>query len=182
MIKRSEYQKLQQIAGKMIVDAGIVLRDDEIEKIAVADFGLSDIYNEGGQILTFFETERIGAKVIALLPNQTLPEHWHPPVNNDPGKEEIIRAISGEVRFYIPGEGEVREGFIPKGKTNCYTMRKEVIIKPGEQIILTPGTKHWFQAGLDGAVMYSFSTCVRDGLDGFTDPDIVRETKIAEDE
>ncbi len=181
MIKRSEYNKLQQLAGEMMIEAGIVLREDEIERIAIADFGLSDIYNEGGQILTFFETARIGTKVIALLPNQTLPEHWHPPVGNDPGKEEIIRAISGEVRFYIPGKGEIKKGFIPNGKTDCYTMRNEVIIKPGEQIILPPGTKHWFQAGKEGAVMYSFSTCVRDGLDGFTDPKIVRETKIVED-
>ncbi|MDX1284251.1 MAG: D-lyxose/D-mannose family sugar isomerase [Draconibacterium sp.] len=182
MIRRSEYNKIQKIAAEKIKQAGIIIRDDETENIKVADFGLSDVHSEGGQILTFFETERISAKIIVLLPNQTLPEHWHPPVGNDPGKEEIIRAISGEMRFYIPGEGEIKEGFIPKGKKDCYTMRKEVILQPGEQIILQPGTKHWFQAGTEGAVMYSFSTCVRDGLDGFTDPEIVRETKILEDE
>jgi hypothetical protein len=27
-------------------------------------------------------------------------------------------------------------------------------------------------------VFYSFSTCVRDGLDRFTDPAVVRETRI----
>ena len=182
MIARSEHDKLQKIAAKMIKEAGIILRNDEVEKIKVADFGLSDIYNEGGQILTFFETGKIGAKVIALLPDQTLPEHWHPPVGDDPGKEEIVRSISGEVRFYIPGEGEIKKGFIPKGKHNCYTMMNEVVLQPGDQIILEPGTKHWFQAGPEGAVMYSFSTCVRDGLDGFTDPEIVRETSIFEDE
>jgi hypothetical protein len=30
--------------------------------------------------------------------------------------------------------------------------------------------------------MYSFSTCVRDGLDRFSDPAIVRQTVIVEDE
>ena len=49
---------------------------------------------------------------------------------------------------------------------------------PGDQLILTPGTKHWFQAGERGAVMYSFSTKVRDALDQFSDPLIVRETII----
>jgi len=181
MIKRSEHEKLQKVAARMIKEAGIILRNDEIEKIKVADFGLSDIYNEGGQILTFFETERIGAKVIVLLPYQTLPEHWHPKFDNDPGKEEIIRAIFGELRFYVPGEGKIKKGFIPKGKAECYTMRKEVILKPGEQIVLNPDTKHWFQAGPEGAVMYSFSTRVKDTLDRFTDPDIIRETKIIED-
>jgi len=60
-------------------------------------------------------------------------------------------------------------------------MRKEVILKPGEQIVLNPDTKHWFQAGPEAAVMYSFSTRVKDTLDRFTDPDIIRETKIIED-
>ncbi len=69
-------------------------------------------------------------------------------------------------------------GFIPEGKEACYTMRNEVIINPGEQLVLPPGTKHWFQAGARGAVMYSFSTKVTDLMDEFTDPNIVRETKI----
>jgi D-lyxose ketol-isomerase len=43
---------------------------------------------------------------------------------------------------------------------------------------LEPGTKHWFQAGEKGAVMYSFSTVARDVLDGFTDPNVERVTQI----
>lgn len=178
MITREEFNKVQKIAAKMIVDSGFVIQPEELKKIAVADFGLSNLKNEGGQIFTLFATERIGAKIIALLPNQTLPEHWHPPVGDDLGKEEVIRAISGNLRFYIPGDGELNEGFIPDGKEDYYTMHNEIILKPGDQIILKPGTKHWFQAGAEGAVMYSFSTCVRDGLDGFTDPKIKRETII----
>jgi len=41
-----------------------------------------------------------------------------------------------------------------------------------------PGKKHWFQAGEEGVVMYSFSSVARDVLDGFTDPKIQRVTKI----
>ena len=87
-----------------------------------------------------------------LLPNQTEPEHWHPTVGDDPGKEEVIRAISGELYFYIPGEDNMKHGFIVEGKNECYTMRHEVDMKPGEQLVLAPGTKHWFQAGPSGAV------------------------------
>jgi D-lyxose ketol-isomerase len=72
----------------------------------------------------------------------------------------------------------MKKGLIIKGKDNCYTVRNEIILNPGEQLILSPGTKHWFQAGEKGAVMYSFSTKVRDTLDQFSDPDIVRETLI----
>ncbi len=164
----------------MIKEANILITDREAESIDVADFGLSSIRQEGVQILTHFSTDRISGKILVLLPNQTEPEHWHPPVDNDPGKEEIIRAVSGNLRFYIPGEDTLKEGFIPQGKEHCYTMRHEVVLKPGDQLHLPPGTKHWFQAGSEGAVMYSFSTCVRDGFDKFTDPDIVRATQLVD--
>ena len=44
-----------------------------------------------------------------------------------------------------------------------------------------PGEKHWFQAGPEGAVVYSFSSVARDVLDRFTDPGIQRVTRIEED-
>jgi D-lyxose ketol-isomerase len=181
MIKRKKYEEARNMAFLMIKNAGIHISPKEIEKVDVVDFGLSDIENEGIEVFTFFATERISAKVLVLFPNQTEPEHWHPPVETDPGKEEIIRAIKGDLRFYIPGEDSLKEGFLPKGKDQFYTCRNEIVMKPGDQLILKPGTKHWFQAGKEGAVMYSFSTCVRDVMDCFTDPNIVRTTVIAED-
>ena len=80
----------------------------------------------------------------------------------------------------MPGEDTLKEGFIPEGKEDYYTMRKEIVMKPSDQITLAPGEKHWFQARDKGAVMYSFSTIARDALDQFTDPDIVRITKIVD--
>ena len=181
MITRSEFKKARMRAADMIREAGIIITEKEGQEIDVADFGLSQLEVEGVQILTYFSTDRISAKVLVLFPNQTEPEHWHPPVSDDPGKEEIVRSISGTLRFYVPGDDNMTEGFIPAGKDDCYTMRHEVILQPGEQIHLPPGTKHWFQAGPEGCVLYSFSTCVRDGLDGFTDPNIIRATRIVED-
>jgi D-lyxose ketol-isomerase len=178
MITIQEFEAAKIKAAQMIKEAGLFLTPEEEAKIDVADFGLSNLQKEGIQILTYFATDRISAKILVLFPNQTEPEHWHPPVDEDPGKEEHIRAISGNLRFYIPGEGQVKEGFVPKGKEDCYTMVNEIIMKPGDQLMLPPGTKHWFQAGPEGAVMFSFSTCVRDGFDRFTDPNIVRATKI----
>ncbi|RED95666.1 D-lyxose/D-mannose family sugar isomerase [Marinoscillum furvescens] len=178
MITKKEFNEACAEALQMIADAGIVLTLEDREKITAADFGLSNLRKEGIQILTMFETDRIAGKILVLFPNQTEPEHWHPPVGNDPGKEEIIRAISGDLYFYIPGEDTLDKGFIVDGKSDCYTMRHEVDLKPGDQLVLPSGTKHWFQAGPAGAVMYSFSTKVRDTLDQFTDPNIIRETKI----
>lgn len=180
MITRTELSEVCAKSIEMIEAAGIPLTDADRKNITAADFGLSQLKKEGIQILTLFATERMAAKILVLLPNQTEPEHWHPPVGDDPGKEEIIRAISGELYFYIPGEDTLEKGFVVEGKEDCYTMRHEVDLAPGDQLILPPGTKHWFQAGPSGAVMYSFSTTVRDILDQFTDPNIERETQFVD--
>lgn len=178
MITIEELEQARQDAAALIREAGIHITTAEENKITAADFGLSRLRAEGVQILTLFETERIAAKILVLFPFQTEPEHWHPSVGDDPGKEEIIRALAGDLYFYIPGEDNLEKGFIVEGKSDCYTMRNEVVMKEGDQLVLPPGTKHWFQAGARGAVMYSFSTTVRDVMDQFTDPAIVRETKI----
>jgi D-lyxose ketol-isomerase len=180
MLTKKEFKEAQQRAAEMIRKSGIKITEEEANKIGVVDFGLSHLEKEGAQILTLVNTERISVKVIALSPNQTEPEHWHLPVREDPGKEETLRVVEGTVYFYIPGEENIRRGFIPEGKEAYYTMRHEMIMKPGDQITLKPGTKHWFRAGNEGAVMYTFSTRARDELDQFTDPNIVRLPKIVD--
>jgi D-lyxose ketol-isomerase len=182
VITREQQRAAQDRAAGMIRRSGIGIRGEERERIEVVDFGLSNLENEGVQVLTLVQTERISVKVLVLFPNQTEPEHWHPPVGSDPGKEETVRVVAGTVYFYTPGENTFEEGFLVKGKENCYTMRHEIIMKPGDHITLQPGEKHWFQARDEGAVMYSFSTIARDALDQFTDPGIVRITKIEERE
>ena len=168
-------------AADMIRAAGLPITDAEAQSIEVVDFGLGRLEDEGVQVLTLVQTERISVKVLALFPNQTEPEHWHPPVGADPGKEETVRVIAGTVFFYVAGEDTFKEGFIPAGKDGVYTMRHEVVLRPSQQIKLSPGAKHWFQARDGGAVMFSFSTIARDALDGFTDPDIVRVTEVIDD-
>ena len=181
MLTRREYEQARQDAVEMIVRSGIQITDDEKHQLSVVDFGLSRLPIEGAQILTIVDTKRVALKIIALFPKQTEPEHWHPKVGEDPGKEETLRLIKGTLYFYGPGEDSLRCGFIPKEKEAHYTVRKEIIMKPGDQITLDPGTKHWFQAGEEGAVMYTISTTARDILDRFTDPSIVRETKVVDD-
>lgn len=180
MITRAQQKAAQERAAHMIARSGIRITEEETNKIDVVDFGLSNLDAEGVHVLTLVQTERISVKVLVLMPNQTEPEHWHPPVGGDPGKEETIRVVSGVVLFYVQGENTFKEGFLVKGKERYYTMMHEIILKPGEQITLQPGEKHWFQALDEGAVMYSFSTTARDALDRFTDPDIVRTVQIVD--
>jgi D-lyxose ketol-isomerase len=181
VITRKQQKAAQKKAAEMIRQAGITISDTEADRIEVADFGLNNLDKEGVQVLTLVQTERISVKVLALFPYQTEPEHWHPPVGDDPGKEETIRVIAGTVYFYVPGEDTFKEGFIVEGKADCYTMRKEIVMKSCDQLTLAPGEKHWFQARKEGAVMYSFSTIARDALDQFTDPGIERITKLVDD-
>jgi D-lyxose ketol-isomerase len=178
MISRKDYDEAKARAARMMREAGVVITDAEVEAMDVADFGLSDFHCEGAAILTFFNTERVAARVLALFPLQTEPEHWHEAVGPDKGKEETCRIVSGACYFYVPGEDTLSRGFVPKGKDACYTMRHEIVLGPGDQITLVPGTKHWFQAGPEGTVMFSFSSAARDAADLFTDPDIVRATVV----
>jgi D-lyxose ketol-isomerase len=181
MITRREQQEARRRAAEMMRRAGVFLSEKESDAIEVVDFGLSRLASEGLQVVTLVQTERISVKVLALFPNQTEPEHWHPPVGEDPGKEETIRVVGGSMHFYVPGENTLRDGFLVQGKEHHYTVRHEIWMRPGDQITLAPGTKHWFQAGRDGVVMFSFSTIARDVLDKFTDPDVVRTTKVVEE-
>lgn len=181
MITKTDKSIAQIRAAQMMRNAGIQINDDEIESIEVADFGLSNLESEGIQVFTMADTDRLAAKVLVLLPNQTEPEHWHPKVGTDPGKQETIRHIWGDLRFYVEGPDTIKEGFIVPGKEHCYTLRHELVLKPGDKLSFEPYEKHWFQGGERGAVLYSFSTTVRDGLDGFSDPDIQRITIVSDD-
>ena len=181
MVRRSDMVKMQKRAAQLIEQAGIRLTEAEIGKIDTVDFGLNHLEIEGAQILTMLQTERISVKLLALLPNQTEPEHWHPPVGSDPGKEETIRIVWGTVYFYVDGPSTLQKGFVLKGKEGVYTLRHELVLQPNDQLTFPPGQKHWFQAGGEGAVLYSFSSVARDALDGFTDPAVNRVTQIVDD-
>ncbi len=181
MITQSEKENAQKAALKLYEKAGFVLTEKERASVEVADFGLGNLRVEGAQILTLVGTERLGVKLLALTPGQTLPEHWHPPVGNDPGKEETVRHVYGEAYVYVDGQDTVSAGTIPPGKEAVYTRRHEIVMKPADQLTCRPGDKHWFQAGPSGAVMYSFSTVARDILDLFTDPAVQRVTVVQPD-
>jgi D-lyxose ketol-isomerase len=164
-------------AAGLIARAGIRLRPDEMASLELADFGLGDPSAEGAQILTLVASPRLTAKLIVLFPGQTLPEHWHPPMGQDPGKEETVRVFWGSMSLCTPGDAGSMKATIPAGKESFYTCRRERLLAPGDQAFLPPGTKHWFQAGPEGVVAGSFASASCDTLDRFTDPGVVRRPK-----
>lgn len=178
MITRAEFADAKRRAADLIRGAGFAISDRESTLVEVADFGLGNLHQEGAQILTLVQTDRFAVKLIVLFPHQTLPEHWHPPVGDDPGKEEVARVVSGTMLVYVAGDDTMKQGFIPPGKGDVYTARHEIVMAPGEQHTFSPGDKHWFQGGKEGAVAFSFSSVARDILDLFSDPAIRRETVV----
>lgn len=182
MCKRPERGEGKGAAEALLKNAHVVLSRAEMDGMELADFGLGDWRTEGAQIATFLSTERVGFKVICLLPDQTLPEHWHTAVGDDPGKEETFRVVHGTLRLYLPGADTICEGHIPAGKAPWYTCRNERILCAPQQITLEPGVKHWLQGGEEGCVVYSISSTARCALDPFTDPAVRRTPAAARDD
>jgi len=181
MLTRKQVHEAQQRALAYLDRAGVVLSEGERKNISVADFGLSDLERQGAQILTFFNTERISAKVIVLFPWQILPEHWHPALRENVGKEEIFRVRWGELYLYVPGEAVPHpRAKVPEAEKNNFTVWHEIIMGPGNQYIVPPQTVHWFQAGPEGVVIDDYSSTARDLQDGFTNPRVVRETRVVD--
>lgn len=179
MLSRAEYEELRAKTLEMFEKACIKLTPEEAENIEIADFGLNDLEHTGLELVTYINTDRVCAKELVLFPHQTCPEHFHPPVEGEPGKEETFRCRWGEVYIYVPGEStEDPKCLPPSADEDHYTVFHEVALLPGEQYTLAPGTKHWFQAGANGAIVSEFSTTSRDESDIFTDPRIIREPEI----
>jgi D-lyxose ketol-isomerase len=175
MLIKSQIDSARNMALEYFKKAGIILTEEEKEKIEVADFGLGELESTGLELITYVNTDRCCAKELILFPFQTCPEHRHPPLDGGPGKEETFRCRWGEVNLYVEGEPVANPSAItPKGREKAYTVWHEITLKPGEQYTLYPDTKHWFQAGSEGAVVSEFSTRSKDEADIFTDKDIKR--------
>ncbi|HPP76337.1 MAG TPA: D-lyxose/D-mannose family sugar isomerase, partial [Armatimonadota bacterium] len=122
------------------------------------------------------------AKELVLFPWQICPEHRHPPIEGQPGKEETFRCRAGQVYLYVPGEPAANpKARVPEDRKDYFTVWHEIILNPGEQYTLMPNTLHWFQSGPDGAIVSEFSTKSVDEADIFTDPAIVRTPMTTEE-
>ena len=174
MLTRQEYEAARARTLEYFQKASIVLTEKEKQEVEVADFGLSDLERTGLQLVTYVNTDRCCAKELVLFPGQTCPEHRHPAVGGEPGKEETFRCRYGTVYLYVPGERTPNP--------NCCRTER-AILQVWHEIMrrratLYPDTLHWFQAGPEGAIVSEFSTKSRDELDIFTDPRVQRAAQV----
>ncbi|ASF27648.1 MULTISPECIES: D-lyxose/D-mannose family sugar isomerase [Bacillus amyloliquefaciens group] len=153
--------------------AGIVLTDDEVEDIQIMDYGLGKLQETGLQLFIYVNTDRYCSKELVLFPRQTCPEHRHPPVSGEKGKQETFRCRWGKVYLYVEGEKTEHPSVLPPEEDKeYYTVWHEIVLEPGGQYTIPPDTKHWFQAGEEGAVVTEMSSTSTDDHDIFTDPRI----------
>jgi D-lyxose ketol-isomerase len=180
VINQQQFQTAVERTIELLKCAGIAITPEEKGRIEVADFGLGELEKTGLEIITYVNTDRVCAKEIMMFPHQTCPEHLHPPVGGQLGKEETFRCRWGVVYLYVPGPETVPPSCLPPaGSEPYYTVKHEVCLRPGDQYTMMPGTWHWFQAGPEGAIVSEFSTRSTDEADRFTDPRIARLPEIS---
>ncbi len=162
-------------ASALLAEAGIVLNVEEQAAMEIADFGLDRLEEIGLALVMYVNTDRYCAKELVLFPDQICPQHRHPAVAGQRGKEETFRCRWGEVYLYGPGPRTPNpRGKVPTDKAHTFTVWHERLLKPGDQWTIAPNTPHWFQAGPEGAVVSEFSSTSDDATDIFEDAAIQR--------
>jgi D-lyxose ketol-isomerase len=175
MLTHDQRERARERAALMLERAGVVVTSPERENMEIVDFDLGELELTGLELVVYINNDRYCAKELVLFPRQTCPEHRHPPVQADPGKMETFRCRWGRVWLCTEGEPTPnRKAQPPGGSEAYYTALHEVELNPGDQYTIPSDTRHWFQAGDEGAVVSEFSSTSRDDYDEFTDPRIVR--------
>lgn len=174
-MKKAEVTEARNRALEMYAKAAIVLTAQEKDNIEIADFGLGKFYDTGLSIVTYINTELCCAKEMVLHAGQKCPDHIHfaVPEIGYPGKEETFRCRYGIVDLYVAENGNPNVLPDPASYTH-------IVLNPGEQYTLYPGTWHWFTAREGGAVISEFSTKSYDEYDIFRDKNIVRIPEVEE--
>ena len=181
MLTKPQLEAARARSREYLARAGVVLTPEESSNIEIADFGLNELEQTGLELVTYVNTQRCCAKELVLFPGQTCPQHRHPPVNGEQGKEETFRCRSGTVYLYVEGEATPNPVCQPpQNRAKTYTVWHEIRLEPGQQHTIMPNTWHWFQGGDEGAVVSEFSTRSTDERDVFVDQDIRRATRVTD--
>ena len=101
-----EVNKWQKVASGYLDKAGIALTTEEQDTIEIADLGLGEYEQTGVALVVYYNDEKYCAKEMVLIPNQTCPQHMHPPIPELEymGKQETFRCRWGVVYLYVEGE------------------------------------------------------------------------------
>ena len=154
----------------LIRRSGFPLTGWEWETLEVSDFGLDNLPHEGFAFIDILRSARLRITLLVLLPNQSLPQHVHPPYEGEQGKEETIRVLSGQTKVYIKGEATDPDVLIPAGKDRTTRRGERSASSPASSTPFPPDTEHWFQGGPEGSVNICFQNRVDENKNLFWDP------------
>ena len=104
MLTKEVYESCSKRALEFLDKAGIALTEEEKQNIQVAEYDLNQVETIGLELVVYVNTEKCCAKELVLFPYQTCPEHRHPEINGEEGKEETFRCRYGKVYLYVEGE------------------------------------------------------------------------------
>ncbi|MCY9696627.1 cupin domain-containing protein [Paenibacillus alginolyticus] len=171
MNKNMTAEEIRQQALALLELAHIPLSADEKAGLQLWDFGLNNPARYGIQIVEYINNDRYCARQLVMLPRQTVPEHRHPPIGEDPGKAETFRVVWGKVWAYVDGKptGAIAAEIVEEDKPHFSALR-QIELHAGEQYTIGANVSHWFHAGDDGAVVIEFSSPAQDKCDIFKDP------------
>ena len=96
-------------------EAGLLLTDEEVGRLEVAELGLNEFDTTGLVLFTYVNNEVYCAKELIMFPNQTCPEHRHPPVAGGPERGPGVDAevaVDERPRVTELEDAAVRERFI----------------------------------------------------------------------
>ena len=181
MITRTEQRRRRNERQSCLQKTGLAFRPDELAGIEVADFGLGELAEQRGADLDAGEQREDRRQAAGAHPRP-----------NPPGARAsaagILRGQRGDAALRVgralplrPRRADAEPEGASAGRTRGHVHGlARTLLRPGDQITFEPNTPHWFQAGPEGAVVWSFSTKAVDVQDVFTDPQVARQTVIGE--
>ncbi len=162
----------------MLKRAGYPISEKLLKNLAVTDFALGRFTEVGlGTVLWIGEKKANYTTLdIFLLPNQTIPEHWHVGLASEGVTPKMESWLVRWGASYIYGEGTTVARPVAKiypSEAKYLTVMKETICKVGDTAGIThPEEKHWQQAGPEGAIVSEVSTYHSGAAVRFTNPNI----------
>jgi D-lyxose ketol-isomerase len=128
----------------------------------VKDFNIGNFVESGLAGIFWISSEEynISGHEMFLLPNQSVPEHWHVGTEITGPKLEAWHVRNGEIYTYSEGVASADvENTIPSSHKECTVAKKVQRVKPGEVAILSgAGERHWMRAGAEGAIVTEYAT------------------------
>ena len=157
---------------------GYPINENIRKNLFVSDMGLGQFTDVGLAAVVLVNEKKwnYACLEVFLLPHQTIPEHWHVPVESEGIGPKMESWVVRYGSTFTYGAGEPTQGMIakiPVCQAQFVSMLHEVPLGPGDVTgVGEPGEKHWQQAGPEGCILSEIATYHSGAAVRFSDPKI----------